>query len=66
MPNPMINKTEKNIARYETIKDIRHLYKSKQYYYNDDDIAYKGLRDIRALSELEEDYYKPVKLSHIY
>ena len=38
-----------------------NLFKPKKYYNND--IKYKGIRDVRILFDLsiDEDYYKPIK-----
>ena len=66
MPNPIRNQIERNIAKGEAIKDIRYLYKPKQYYDNDDDIECKGLRDIRTLFEPEENYYEPMRIDNSF
>ena len=49
MPNPSLNHIERNITEYNTIKDIRNLFKLKKKKHND--IKDKIIRDIRFLFE---------------
>ena len=66
MPNA-VNKIERNIAEDNIIKDIRYLYKTKKKKSNDNDIEYKGLRDIRFLYEPDEqDYYEPIRIGNAF
>ena len=48
MPNPSLNHIERNITEYNTIKDIRNLFKLKT---KKDNIKDKIIRDIRFLFE---------------
>ena len=56
LSTPEIKEIEKNLLELE-----KNLFKQKKYY--DDDIKYKGIRDVRNLFDLsiDEDYYKPIK-----
>ena len=50
------------VKNKKSINQIKNLVKSKTYH-DYDDHDYKGIRDIETLfSEINEDYYKPVKL----
>ena len=51
-----IKEIEKNLLKLE-----KNLFKPKKYY--DDDIKYRGIRDVKNLFDLsiDEDYYKPIK-----
>ena len=56
LSTPEIWEIEKNLLELE-----KNLFKQKKYY--DDNIKYKGIRDVRNLFDLsiDEDYYKPIK-----
>ena len=66
IPNPITNRIERNIAKDEQFKDIRYLYKPKNGCDNEDDIAYKRLRDIRTLFEPEEKYYESIRIGYAF
>ena len=65
MPNPSLNHIERNITEYNTIKDIRNLFKLKKK--KDNDIKDKIIRDIRFLFETQEgDYYEPIRIRNSF
>ena len=59
---PEINEIEKNFLELD-----KNLHKLKKYY-DHDDIAYQGIRDVRNLFGLsiDEDYYKPTMINDAF
>ena len=57
-----IKEIEENL--YELEKSLSKLKK----YYDYEDIEYKGIRDVRNLSNqsIDEDYYKPIKTTSVF